>query len=199
MKKIAVFASGSGSNAQNIMEYFKGKPFVKVGVILSNKKEAYVLERAKNFDVPSYVFDREDFYNTDKVLTILKEHQIDLIVLAGFLWLVPDNLLKTYPNRIINIHPALLPKYGGKGMYGDKVHQAVVENKESESGITIHYINERYDEGDIIFQARCKVEPTDSATDVASKVHALEYEHFPRVIEKLIMNLHDTQFVSSGR
>lgn len=189
MKKIAVLASGSGSNAQNIMEYFKGKPSVKVEVILSNKKDAYVLERAKNFDVPSYVFDREDFYNTDKVLTILKEHQIDLIVLAGFLWLVPDNLLKTYPNRIINIHPALLPKYGGKGMYGDKVHQAVVENKESESGITIHYINERYDEGDIIFQARCKVEPTDSATDVASKVHALEYEHFPRVIEKLLSGI----------
>ena len=189
MKKIAVFASGSGSNAQNIMEYFMGKPSVKVEVILSNNKDAYVLERAKNFNVPSYIFDREGFCNCDTVLNILKDHKIDLIVLAGFLWLVPDNLLKNYPNRIINIHPALLPKYGGKGMYGDRVHEAVVANKETESGITIHYINERYDEGDIIFQARCKVEPTDTVSDVASKVHALEYEHFPRVIDELLSGI----------
>ena len=189
MKKIAVFASGSGSNAQNIMEYFRHKPSVSVEVILSNKADAYVLERAKNFKVPSYVFDRESFYNTDTVLNILKDHKIDLIVLAGFLWLVPDNLLKNYPSRIINIHPALLPKYGGKGMYGDRVHEAVVANREKESGITIHYINERYDEGDIIFQARCKVEPVDTASDVASKVHALEYEHFPRVIDELVSRM----------
>jgi phosphoribosylglycinamide formyltransferase, formyltetrahydrofolate-dependent len=189
MKKIAVFASGSGSNAQNIMEYFMNKPCVSVEVILSNKADAYVLERAKNFKVPSYVFDRESFYNTDTVLNILKDHKIDLIVLAGFLWLVPDNLLKNYPNRIINIHPALLPKYGGKGMYGERVHEAVVANKETESGITIHYINERYDQGDIIFQARCKVEPEDKASDVASKVHTLEYEHFPRVIDELLSGM----------
>jgi len=189
MKKIAVFASGSGSNAQKIIEYFDGKLTGKVEVILSNKKNAYVLERAKNFDIPTYVFDREEFYNSLKVLNILTEHQIDLIVLAGFLWLVPENLLKNYPNRIINIHPALLPKYGGKGMYGEKVHEAVVANHEPYSGITIHYINERYDEGDIIFQAKCKVEPTDTTEDVASKVHALEYEHFPKVVEEVIMKL----------
>ncbi len=189
MKKIAVFASGSGSNAQKIIEYFNTKPAAKVEVILSNKKEAQVLERAKKFNILTYVFDRENFYRTNEVLDILRRHQIDLIVLAGFLWLVPENLLKSYPNRIINIHPALLPKYGGKGMYGERVHEAVVSNREQYSGITIHYINEHYDEGDIIFQARCKVDPSDSAADVAKKVHALEYEHFPRVIDEVLAKL----------
>ena len=186
MKKIAVFASGSGSNAQKIMEYFAEKPVAKVEIVLSNKKDAYVLERCKNFDISSYVFDREVFYNSNRILDILEHHQIDLIVLAGFLWLVPVNLLKKYPNKIINIHPALLPKYGGKGMFGMRVHEAVVANHEAFSGISIHYINEKYDEGDIIYQAKCKVEPADSAEDVAQKVHALEYEHFPRVVEEVL-------------
>jgi phosphoribosylglycinamide formyltransferase-1 len=189
MKKIAVFASGSGSNAQNIMEYFKEKNVARVEIVLSNKKDAYVLERAQKFNVPIHVFDREQFYKTDYVLNLLIQHEIDLIVLAGFLWLVPENLLKRYPNKIVNIHPALLPKYGGKGMYGDRVHESVVANKEPFSGITIHYINERYDEGDIIFQSKCKVEPTDSASDVANKVHALEYEYFPQVIEQVLEKL----------
>ena len=186
MKKIAVFASGSGSNAQKIIEYFAQKPVAKVEIILTNKKEAYVLERAKNFHIPSYIFNREQFYNSDQILELLAHLQIDLIVLAGFLWLVPQNLLQHYPNRIVNIHPALLPKFGGKGMYGERVHEAVVANREQYSGITIHYINEHYDEGDIIFQARCKVDPSDSAEDVARKVHALEYEHFPRVIDEVL-------------
>jgi len=186
MKKIAVFASGSGSNAQKIIEYFAEKPLAKVQIILSNKKDAYVLERAKNFQIPSYVFNREEFYNSDKILDLLIHHQIDLIVLAGFLWLVPENLLKYYPNKIINIHPALLPKYGGKGMYGERVHEAVVANRDEYSGITIHYINEHYDEGDIIFQAKCKVGPNDTAEDVAEKVHALEYEHFPRLVGEVL-------------
>ena len=186
MKKIAVFASGSGSNAQKIIEYFATKPVARVEIILSNKKDAYVLERAKNFGIPTYTFDREEFYNSNAILDLLAQHQIDLIVLAGFLWLVPENLLKHYTNKIINIHPALLPKYGGKGMYGERVHEAVVANHEQYSGITIHYINERYDEGDIIYQAKCKVEPGDSAEKVAKKVHALEYEHFPRIVAEVL-------------
>jgi len=189
MKKIAVFASGSGSNAQKIMEYFREKPVASVEIVLSNKKNAFVLERAGKFNIPTLVFDRDMFYHSNHILDTLKSYQIDLIVLAGFLWLVPDNLLKNYPNRIINIHPALLPKFGGKGMYGERVHEAVVENHEEYSGITIHYINERYDEGDIIFQAKCKVEPTDTAVDVARKVHALEYEHFPRVVEEVLAKI----------
>lgn len=186
MKKIAVFASGSGSNAQKIMEYFRENAFGKVEIILSNKKDAYVLERAKKFNVPTFVFDREQFYKTNQILDLLIQHEIDLIVLAGFLWLIPENLLKRYPNKIINIHPALLPKYGGKGMYGDRVHESVVTNKDEYSGITIHFINERYDEGDLIFQTKCKVESTDTASDVAKKVHALEYEYFPKVIEEVL-------------
>lgn len=189
MKKIAIFASGSGSNAQNIIEYFAEDPQINVEMVLSNRKDAYVLERASKFNIPSYVFDRHTFYNTAEVLNLLLTHHIDLIVLAGFLWLVPENLLKQYPNKIINIHPALLPKYGGKGMYGNRVHEAVVSNRETNSGITIHYINEHYDEGDVIFQAQCAIEPGDKAEDVARKVHALEYEHFPRVIGEVISKI----------
>ena len=189
MKKIAVFASGSGSNAEKIIEYFQEKPVARVEIILSNKKDAFVLERAKKFNIPTYVFDRQEFYNTDKIIELLSGHQVDLIVLAGFLWLVPGNLLINYPNRIVNIHPALLPKYGGKGMFGMRVHDAVVANNESNSGITIHYINERYDEGDIIFQAKCPINPSESADAVAQKVHALEYEHFPRVIEEILQKI----------
>lgn len=187
MKKIAVFASGSGSNAEKIIQYFYENSVAKVDLILSNRKDAYVLERAKKYGIPAYTFNREEFYHSDEILQLLKRHEIDLIVLAGFLWLVPDNLLQNYPQRIINIHPALLPKYGGKGMYGMKVHEAVVSNCDICTGITIHYINERYDEGDIIFQAQCEVLPSDTAETVAGKVHALEYEYFPRIIEEVLV------------
>ncbi|MBN1119026.1 MAG: phosphoribosylglycinamide formyltransferase [Bacteroidales bacterium] len=187
MSNIAIFASGSGSNAQNIIEYFQNSKNTHVKCILCNSLKAFVLERARNLNVNSFVFDRKGFYNENKVLDYLKSQEIDIVVLAGFLWLIPENLIKAYPNKIINIHPALLPKYGGKGMYGMHVHQAVVDNNEQESGITIHYVNERYDEGDIIFQAKCKVDSTDTPDDVARKVHELEYKHFPRVIEQVIL------------
>lgn len=189
MKKIAIFASGSGSNAQKIIEYFNENPVAKVDIILTNKKSAFVLERARNFHITSVTFNRNELYNSDVILNLLCDRQIDLIVLAGFLWLVPTNLLRMFPNRIINIHPALLPGYGGKGMYGDHVHEAVIANREIFSGITIHYINERYDEGDVIFQAKCKVEITDDAHSLADKIHALEHMHFPRVVEEVIMKL----------
>ncbi len=190
MKKIAIFASGSGTNAQKIIEYFNEKPaFGKVEIIFSNKKDAYVLERAKNYNISSYIFNRDEFYHTDKIQNILLQHDIDLIVLAGFLWLVPQNVLQHYPKQIINIHPALLPKYGGQGMYGARVHETVIKNKDEYSGITIHYVNEHYDEGDIIFQAKCKVEHHDTADSLANKIHELEYEHYPRIIEDLLVRL----------
>jgi phosphoribosylglycinamide formyltransferase-1 len=189
MRSIAIFASGSGTNTENIIKYFSTKNNVKVSIVLSNRSDAVVLERAARLGVPSIFFDREEFYNTDKVLRYLVLSKADFIVLAGFLWLVPDNILRKYENRIINIHPALLPSYGGKGMYGDKVHKAVLQNGDKESGITIHYVNEAYDEGDIIFQAKCTVEPGDTPESLAQRVHALEYQHYPRVIEELIQQL----------
>jgi len=184
MKKIAIFASGSGSNAENIACHFAGKENLNIECIYSNREDAYVLERAKRLGISSYVFSKADLYDTDLILNRLKSEGVDMIVLAGFLWLIPQNLITNF--KIVNIHPALLPKYGGKGMFGDKVHQAVVDNRETESGITIHYVDEHYDEGKIIFQAKCDVLPDDSAEDVAKKVHALEYEFFPVVIEKLL-------------
>lgn len=187
MRRIALFASGSGTNVENIANYFKDHSDIEISLILSNKKDAFVLERAKNLEIPSLVFNRDEFYNSDKIVLLLQERQIDLVVLAGFLWLIPDNLIKAYPKQIINIHPALLPKYGGKGMYGDKVHKAVVENKETESGITIHLVNENYDEGETLFQAKCTVLPTDTPDLVAQKIHALEYKHFPKIIEDLLI------------
>ncbi|MDD5570911.1 MAG: phosphoribosylglycinamide formyltransferase [Bacteroidales bacterium] len=185
-KYIAIFASGDGTNAQNIINYFKDSNYGKVSLVLSNKPDAYVLERAKKYGIPSFTFTSENLYNSHDVLNKLTEYQIDFIVLAGFLLLIPQNIIKKYKNKIINIHPALLPKHGGKGMYGMKVHKAVIENKEKESGITIHYVNEKYDEGSIIFQTRCKVEKNYSPEILAEKVHNLEYEHFPVIIEKLI-------------
>lgn len=187
--KIGIFASGSGTNAENIIRYFEKKPSYQVALIVSNKPDAYVLERARKYNIPSVVCSKADFMDTDKVMALLREREIDFIVLAGFLLRVPDNLLEAYPNRIVNIHPALLPKHGGKGMYGDKVHEAVVAAKEPESGITIHYINERYDEGDIIFQASCPVLPEDTPDEVAAKVHALEYKYYPTVIEEVLQHL----------
>lgn len=186
VKRIAIFASGSGSNAQNIIEYFADNENIIVDSVWTNNPSAYVLERAKKCGIDSFIFSREEFKSTLFVVEKLKNRNINLIVLAGFLWLIPSNLIQNF--RIINIHPALLPKYGGKGMYGMNVHQAVVENKEIESGISIHFVNEKYDEGEIIFQAVCPVLPSDSPEDVAEKVHQLEYKHFPEVIEKVLIN-----------
>lgn len=188
-KRIAIFASGSGSNAQKIMEYFKRSPDVEVVLILTNNPQAYVLQRADNFEVPSHVFTRNEFYQTDEVIRILKTLQVDLIVLAGFLWLVPSSLLSAFPNKIINLHPALLPKYGGKGMYGDNVHKAILEAQEEESGITIHFVNAEFDEGEIIHQSRFKIDPSDNLEMVKFKGQQLEHQHFPRVIENLLKKM----------
>lgn len=187
MYKIALFASGSGTNVENIAQYFKNHKNIEVSLVLSNKKNAFVLERAKKLGIPTLVFNREQFYGSNYVVKSLIDYDIDLVVLAGFLWLIPISLIDAFPRKILNIHPALLPKYGGKGMYGDKVHQAVVENNEDESGITIHFVNDKYDEGEVLFQAKCPVSKTDTPQLVAQKVHALEYEHFPKVIEKYLL------------
>lgn len=184
-KRIAIFASGSGSNAQKIMEHFKYSSLAEVTLVLSNNPDAYVLQRADNFEIPSHVFDRTAFYQTDEVVGILKRLDVDLIVLAGFLWLVPENLLKAFPNKIINIHPSLLPKHGGKGMYGDKVHQAVLAAGDEEHGITIHFVNEHFDQGEVIHQAKFKVEPEDSIEILKFKGQQLEHQYFPKVIENL--------------
>jgi phosphoribosylglycinamide formyltransferase 1 len=184
IRRIALFASGSGSNAQNIIEYFSENELVEVNSVWSNNPNAYALERAKKFGIDTFVFTKDEFRNSNFVVETLKKRNIDLVILAGFLWLIPANLIRNF--RIINIHPALLPKYGGKGMYGLNVHRAVVENKDSESGISIHFVNEKYDDGEIIFQAKCTVLPTDSPEDVAIKVHQLEYKYFPEVIEKVL-------------
>jgi len=186
MKRIAIFASGSGSNAENIAHYFESNPEVEISIILSNKTDAFVLERAKKLNIPSQTFTRNDFYETASIVNLLKEKQIDLIVLAGFLWLVPDSLIKAYSDAIINIHPALLPNYGGKGMYGMNVHKAIIANKEKESGITIHVVNEKYDDGETILQAKCQIEENDTAEDLANKIHELEYEYFPRAVEEYL-------------
>jgi len=189
MRKIAIFASGSGTNAENIIKYFSTRETAKVTLVLSNRQNAYVLQRAATLKVKSVFFDREEFYGSGKVLGILLDEGIDFIVLAGFLWLVPDNILEMYENRIVNIHPALLPDHGGKGMYGEKVHKEVIDKHDTESGISIHYVNKNYDGGSIIFQAKCKVDASDTPETLASKVHALEYEHFPGVIEDLVKKI----------
>lgn len=186
-KNIAIFASGSGTNAENIIRYFEENDLIGVSLVLSNRSDAYVLERANRLQVPSEVFLKEDWVSGERILALLREYRIDFIVLAGFLLRVPELILHAYPNKIINIHPALLPKYGGKGMYGDRVHEAVVAAGDRESGITIHYINEHYDEGDTIFQAKCVVLPEDNYKDVAEKVHSLEYKHYPLLIEKVVL------------
>lgn len=189
MKNIVILVSGSGTNAENIIKYFDSNEEVCVKGVVANKPLLGAEKRAYELNVPTYVYNRHLFYNTDEVINILEYLNTDLIVLAGFLWLIPTNILKRYNDRIINIHPALLPKYGGKGMYGDKVHKSVVENKETISGITIHKVNEKYDEGEIIFQAECTIESSDTYEQVAQKVHSLEYEHFPRIIEEYLYKL----------
>lgn len=189
MKKIAILASGSGSNAENIAKYFAASDYAQVSFIIANNPNAYVLERAKKLGIEAAVVTKAEFTQADSVIEMLQKRDIDFIVLAGFLLLVPEKLIKAYPGKIVNIHPALLPKHGGKGMYGDNVHKAVVECGDTESGITIHLIDEQYDKGTTFFQAKCPVLPTDTADDVATKVHALEYEHFPRVIEEILHTL----------
>ncbi len=184
--RIAVFASGSGSNAQRIAEYFSDKGVLEIAAIYCNNPNAFVLERAKSLGIPSVLFDRETFYHSDIVLEDLRSRDVDWVILAGFLWLIPTYILKAFPQRIINIHPALLPAYGGKGMYGMKVHRTVIAAGDTDSGITIHHVNEHYDEGDIIFQARCSIATGDTAENLAAKIHELEYEHFPRVIRDLV-------------
>jgi phosphoribosylglycinamide formyltransferase 1 len=186
--KIAIFASGTGSNAMKIIEYFKSKNLHEF-IILSNKKDAPVLEKAQKLDIKTYLFGRKEFYDTEEVLNILEKEQVGFVVLAGFLWLIPLNLIQTFPNRIINLHPSLLPKYGGKGMFGQKVHEAVIAANEKESGITIHYVNEKYDEGQIIFQAKCAIESRETPNSLAEKIHALEHQHLPKILETLLENL----------
>ncbi len=183
---IAIFASGSGSNARKIMEHFKNHPSVKVALVVSNKKDAGVLDIAKEYGIDTLTVSKSTFYETDNILTSLSDYNISFIVLAGFLLLVPQYIIRHFNKKIVNIHPALLPKFGGKGMFGIHVHEAVKEAGEKETGITIHYCNEHYDEGNVIFQARCPVFPNDTAEDIAKKVLSLEHEHFAKVIEQVL-------------
>ncbi|WP_194776028.1 phosphoribosylglycinamide formyltransferase [Pararhodonellum marinum] len=185
MKKIAILASGSGTNAEEIIKYFQNSPKGKVVLVGSNKPDAYVLQRAKNFKIPSLTFSKAQL-EEGAVMHKLKEASVDFLVLAGFLLKVPDHLIQAFPDRIVNIHPALLPKHGGKGMYGAKVHAAVKVAGDKETGITIHLVNEQYDEGKIIFQAAVKVDDQDNPDQIAQKVHALEHKYFPNVIESLL-------------
>lgn len=195
MKHVAIFASGSGTNAQNLIEYFnygknrsnKTSPDTKVEVVICNKPGAYVLTRAEKLGVPTAVLNKEELTNsTERLFELLKQYSIDYIILAGYLLKIPAELIEMYPDKIINIHPALLPAYGGKGMYGHHVHEAVVAAKEKESGITIHLVDEKYDNGKILFQAKCSIDPTDTPDDVAEKIHHLEQANFPRVVDEYI-------------
>jgi phosphoribosylglycinamide formyltransferase-1 len=189
MKRLAIFASGNGSNAQAIAEYFSESSDARIVLILTNRKDAFVIERAKALNIPVRVFNRTDFYETEVITQMMIDEQIDLIVLAGFLWLLPTSLIHAFPNRIINIHPALLPNYGGKGMYGGKVHSAVIAAGEKESGISIHFVDEHYDQGQVIFQARCTIEADDTPDTLAAKIHALEYAHFAATIHQVLKTL----------
>ncbi|QDW23707.1 phosphoribosylglycinamide formyltransferase [Pedobacter sp. KBS0701] len=188
-KRIAIFASGSGSNAQKLMEHFKRSNEIEISLVLTNNADAYVLQRADNFEIPTHIFDKNEFYKTDEVVDLLKNLEIDFIVLAGFLWLIPKNLIHAYPGRIVNIHPAILPKFGGKGMYGDHVHHAVMAAGETEGGITIHYVNENYDEGEYIYQARYRIDKSDNLEMVKFKGQQLEHQHYPRVVETIVKKI----------
>ncbi len=179
-------ASGSGTNAQNLARHFKDHPFINVALIISNKANAYVLERAKQESIPAVVISKEQWKDPNQAGAVFKKYDICFVVLAGYLLLIPHWLIQRYPNRIINIHPALLPRFGGKGMYGDHVHKAVIASGERESGITIHYVNEKYDEGDIVFQARCPVIPSDTPETLAKRIQQLEHTHYPQVVEGVV-------------
>ncbi|MEL7123305.1 MAG: phosphoribosylglycinamide formyltransferase [Bacteroidota bacterium] len=190
MKNIAIFASGRGSNAEQILKYIQTKELseqINVGLIVSNKKEAPVLDLAKRHGITSHILKRKAFYERTELLDVLEQHKIDWIILAGFLWLIPGYLVERFDHKIVNIHPALLPKYGGKGMYGMHVHKAVKAAGETQSGISIHYVNEHYDEGNIIFQTTCELDAQDTAEMIASKVLALEHQHFPQVVARLVL------------
>lgn len=186
---IALFASGSGTNVENIYDYFKENQQINICCVLCNKPDAYVLTRASLLSLNFLLFNRSEFDKNGSVDTFLEEQNVDLIVLAGFLWLIPEWLIRKFPDKIVNVHPALLPKYGGKGMYGDNVHLAVFNNHETESGITIHFVNEKYDEGSIIYQHKVKLDDLDTPISIAAKIHELEYRYFPTIIEKIAVNL----------
>lgn len=186
MKNIAIFASGEGTNAQNIIDYFKNSKQVKIALVVSNKKEANVVKRAQIQQIPTLIIDKTSFYSSNAIVKYLQDAKIDLIVLAGFLWMVPENLIRAFPEKIINIHPALLPKFGGKGMYGMNVHKAVIDSKERESGISIHFVNEHYDEGKIISQHKCAIDENETPESLAEKIHQLEYGFFPLAIELVL-------------
>lgn len=183
---LVILASGNGSNAQNIAEYFSDRNDVNVSTVATNKADSGVINRAENLDIPVLIFTKSDLLDPNRLTAILKKMNPDLIVLAGFLLQIPEHFIEAFPNRIVNIHPALLPKFGGKGMYGMNVHKAVKEAGEEKTGITIHYVNENYDEGEIVFQATTDLLPGDDATDIAKKIHALEQEHFPKVIDSIL-------------
>jgi len=184
---IAIFASGTGSNAKKIVEHFKHNQNINVTLIVSNKADAPVLDMARANGIPTLVIDRGYFYQSEDILKIFNKFSIGFVVLAGFLWLVPTYLVRAFEKRMVNIHPALLPKYGGKGMYGMRVHEAVKNAGDTETGITIHFVNEKYDDGDIVFQAKCQVGLEDTPDDIAKKIHQLEHRHYPEVIEKLLL------------
>ncbi len=186
LKNIAIFASGAGSNARKIIDHLKGNPAIRVAAIVTNKPDAGVLLIAESENIPSYIIDKEAFLRGDYYVKLMQELEIDLIVLAGFLWKVPANLVQAFPDKIINIHPALLPKYGGKGMYGHFVHEAVIAAGEPESGITIHFVNEKYDDGATILQEKCTITPADTPESLAKKVQALEHKWFPVIVERLL-------------
>lgn len=186
-KNIVIFASGSGSNAQRLLEHFEHHPEIRVAALFSNNPKAYALQRAETYHVPAFLFSRDEFYNSNKVVEQVQQFKPDLVVLAGFLWLVPQNFLQAFPDSIINIHPALLPKYGGKGMHGLNVHTAVVQAGDDKSGITIHRINEEYDKGEFILQEHCPVYPTDTPEELAARVLQLEHKFLPLVVEKLLL------------
>ena len=188
MKRILIFASGSGTNAKNIIEYFGNRPTATVVAVFSNNSNAAVLDKAQKLNIPTVIFSKEEL-NLGKTLQIINNFQPDLIVLAGFLLKVPENLIEAFPNRIINIHPALLPKFGGKGMYGANVHKAVIEAQEKESGITIHFVNEEYDKGEIILQAKCEISSDETIETLSEKIHQLEYEFLPKAVDKVISGI----------
>jgi phosphoribosylglycinamide formyltransferase-1 len=188
-KRLALFASGSGTNVENIIRFFRNSPHITTSLVVCNNPEAGVIDRARNYNIPVKIIDKQELNSAEFALYLKKEASIDFIVLAGFLWLIPPVLIREFPDRIVNIHPALLPKYGGKGMYGMNVHRRVLEEGEKKSGISIHYVNENYDEGNLIFQAFCPVEPGDGPEDLAQRVHDLEYRHYPEQIKKLVESL----------
>jgi phosphoribosylglycinamide formyltransferase-1 len=187
--QVAIFVSGAGSNAQKLIDHFRHHSLIKIALIVCNKPGAGVLTIAQKENIPTLLIEKETFFRGNAYVDEIKQHKVDFIVLAGFLWKVPVALIKAFPQGIINIHPALLPNYGGKGMYGRFVHEAVIEAKEKESGISIHYVDELYDHGQLIFQARCTIEANDTADSLAQKIHALEHEHYPIIVEKVIREL----------